>query len=388
MSSVAREPLRFGANYVPSMNWFYSWMDWNLDSVRRDLEAIADLGLDHIRAHLLWSYFQPSSSVVSPIAVCRLLELLDAADEVGLDVAVTVLNGWLSGFEFYPAWMHRRNMVTDRHAVDAQLQLFSGLAEACVHHRRFLGFDIGNELSYTLVKSHPCTLEEADTWQAELLSHCENLAPGRLHVNGVDHIPYFYNHSFTRSALASAGSATSLHSWTGFTGALDRYGPLGIGSVYLTDYMTQLAKAHHQDPKRKVWIQEFGIAEEWLKGADPVEFADRTFEVLTSLEYVWGATWWCSHDIDRGIAGFGEMEYGLGLLTVGNEVKPLGAAVKRLVEHQRLRPAAIRERTTALPVSTDAFSNYGNWNSGWRIAESFFDLIALGEYPTLYLQTA
>lgn len=52
--------MRFGVNYVPSVNWFYSWADFDEAAVRRDLEAIRALGFDHIRAHLLWSYFQPN----------------------------------------------------------------------------------------------------------------------------------------------------------------------------------------------------------------------------------------------------------------------------------------------------------------------------------------
>ena len=44
---------RFGVNYTPSHN---CWNDWNPDPIRRDLDAIAALGADHMRAlapHLL-----------------------------------------------------------------------------------------------------------------------------------------------------------------------------------------------------------------------------------------------------------------------------------------------------------------------------------------------
>jgi len=40
---------RFGVNYTPSRNWWFCWNDWNADPIRRDLDAIAALGADHLR---------------------------------------------------------------------------------------------------------------------------------------------------------------------------------------------------------------------------------------------------------------------------------------------------------------------------------------------------
>ncbi len=39
---------RFGVNYTPSHNWYFCWNDWNPDPIRRDLDAIAALGADHM----------------------------------------------------------------------------------------------------------------------------------------------------------------------------------------------------------------------------------------------------------------------------------------------------------------------------------------------------
>lgn len=90
--------IRFGVNYVPSKNWWYSWMDWDADSINRDLQAVGSLGMDHIRIHCLWPYFQPNSVYVSEMALDRLLQLLGLADAADLDVEITVFDGWLSGF--------------------------------------------------------------------------------------------------------------------------------------------------------------------------------------------------------------------------------------------------------------------------------------------------
>src|ERR1035437_7613443 len=40
---------RFGLNYTPSHNWWFCWNDWNSAPIKRDLDAIAALGADHLR---------------------------------------------------------------------------------------------------------------------------------------------------------------------------------------------------------------------------------------------------------------------------------------------------------------------------------------------------
>ncbi|MFE4721988.1 glycosyl hydrolase, partial [Streptomyces sp. NPDC056728] len=61
--------MRFGANYTPSQGWFHHWLDFDLDAVRADLDAIAALGLDHVRVFPLWPVFQPNRSLIRPRAV-------------------------------------------------------------------------------------------------------------------------------------------------------------------------------------------------------------------------------------------------------------------------------------------------------------------------------
>lgn len=57
---------RFGVNYTPSYNWWYCWNDWHADPIKRDLDAIAALGADHLRIFPIWPFFQPNPKQVSP----------------------------------------------------------------------------------------------------------------------------------------------------------------------------------------------------------------------------------------------------------------------------------------------------------------------------------
>ena len=133
---------RFGVNYVPSGAWWYAWMDWNGAQIQDNLEQIASLGMDHIRIHCLWHLFQPNPNRTSEIALTRLYELLDIADKCKLDVQITVLDGWLSGFSFFPAWKRPNpegqglNLFTDPGMIAAEQFLFSSIAKALINLRR------------------------------------------------------------------------------------------------------------------------------------------------------------------------------------------------------------------------------------------------------------
>jgi hypothetical protein len=104
-NEINKPALRFGLNYIPRKNWWYAWGDWDAKSVAEDFRAIADLGMDHIRIHCLWPYFQPGPNYISAAALDRLHQMLDLADAAHLDVEVAVLDGWLSGLAFLPAWV-------------------------------------------------------------------------------------------------------------------------------------------------------------------------------------------------------------------------------------------------------------------------------------------
>src|ERR1017187_226071 len=93
---------RFGVNYTPSHNWWYCWNDWDADPIKRDLDAIAALGADHLRIFPIWPFFQPNPKQVSPPHLERLDQLLTLMGERKLDALVTVFTGGLSAFFFMP----------------------------------------------------------------------------------------------------------------------------------------------------------------------------------------------------------------------------------------------------------------------------------------------
>lgn len=384
--------LRFGVNYTPSKRWWYSWLDWDRRSLAEDLRAVAALGMDHLRIQCLWPVFQPHLDLVSETALRRLRALLDLAGEANLDVEVTVLNGWLSGYAFAPAWLEpkwkgeRRNIFTDPEIVEAERLLFRSIAEEVGRHPRFLGFDLGNELGVLQQRDFPVSTAEADRWAREMLAYCERLSPGRLHVNGVDHTHWFSNYGFSRENLANTGAATVIHAYILFTGALERYGYKGVGSLHLAEYCVELARAYQKDLGRPVWLQEFGASAEWMPADYLPEFAERTIRHAAACAGLWGFTWWCSHDLNPRLKGFAKLEYDLGLLDASNRVKPAGRLVSKLIKEFRRRPPEVLPRPVALVISDRLLSDKP-YPPQWALAKPYMDLIAEGLRPAVVLES-
>jgi len=378
--SIGMDGLRFGANYVPRKRWWYCWQDWDQQAITEDLSGVASLGLDHIRIQCLWPIFQPGISSVSDQALANLHELLDAADKAGLDVEITVLNGWMSGLAFMPAWVaplaipekgKNWNMFTGPEIIEAEKLLFRKLVAAVGGHKRFLGFDIGNELDVLQdennIRGNPVSQEQADAWGTEMLRYCDEIAPGKFHVNGADGTHWFNDFSFSRQNLATTGHATVLQAYVFFSGALDRYKYSDPGSLHLVDYMVELAYAYQCDLRRRVWVEETGASPEWMPEAYMPEFMDHTVRNIARTGKAWGITWWCSHDIDPSIKGFDSLEYGLGLLDLQNHPKPLGRKFAALAAEFRHSLQEITRQKTALVIPDRGLSTKA-WPPDWMYA--------------------
>ena len=179
--------LRFGVNYLPRKNWWYCWLDWDQQSVVEDLQAIAALGMDHIRVQCLWPFFQPGITNVSARALGNLHALLDAADSTGLDVESyrlqwmderSVLSAGVGGAAVQARGHSQGNIFTSPEVMEAEKVLLRRIVETVGGHRRFLGFDLGNEMGVLMnAHSNPVTSPAADAWATEMLRVCEDIAP-------------------------------------------------------------------------------------------------------------------------------------------------------------------------------------------------------------------
>lgn len=345
--------LRFGVNYTPRHGWFHSWHDFDPARTRADLDQIAGLGLDHVRVFHLWPLLQPNRTLVRTAAVEQLAHLVDLAGEAGLDVMVDGVQGHLSSFDFYPEWTrswHHRNVFTDPEAIEAQAGLLRTLGRALTGRPNLIGLQLGNELN-NLVEHNPVTADEVDHYLDTLLAAARDglgASGGLVTHSAYDAAWYGDDHPFTPEASARKGDLTTVHPWVFSGDCARRYGPRSPQVRHLAEYGTELAKAYAIDPARPVWVQETGAPEPHIPAADAPEFARATVRNAAQCAGLWGVTWWCSHDVDRSLADFPELEYTLGLFDSTGRPKPIAEAFAATIAELRRDRHPGRPRDTAL----------------------------------------
>jgi hypothetical protein len=357
--------MNFGTNYVPSKDWFYSWQHLDLDNVDEDFSAISELGMDHVRLHLRWDLFQPNASYIPDIMLKKLAGMLDLATKYTLKAEVTVFDGWMSGFWFLPSFIGDRSIITDANVVEAEFHFLDKLAQAIGGHSALMGIDIGNEINVYDTFKHTFTVQEGDAWLKGILAHCDRLFPNKANVVGVDHQPWFADTQFSRKTLSNTGGMTSLHTWIGFSGATS-YGCHSEECLHLQEFNIELANAYAEDLSRKVWIQEYGITDLWMKPEEFELYVRESMISATRSDNLWGFTWWCSHDVSSEYRDFNPMEHALGLLDVNNKIKPLGNIVKRCIEDLKNGLKA-----KALPDYVGIIIDEGKAFDGWTYGRAF-----------------
>ncbi|MFU8853075.1 glycoside hydrolase 5 family protein [Micromonospora sp. SL1-18] len=324
-------PVRYGVNYLPSRDWWYAWVDWNEADIAGDLDVIAGLGFDHVRIQCLWPLFQPNPAYVSSAMLTRLVRLLDLAETRGLTVCPTVLDGWLSGFDFRPAWLRDANPFTDPDAVEAAALLVTAVARAVSAHPALWCLDIANEPN-VLMRQSGLASGTCDGWARRMVMAARAGAPGVPVTVGVDHEPWMTGDcALTAATVVDISDLVAIHAWPYFTGALARFGDQERGAWAIPDYLAQVALAILNGRRKPLWVQEVGVSDLWLKQATVPDFAERMLRRIAAIPEVTAVTWWASHDIDRRLRGFDELEYGLGLIDTENTVKPIGERVRDVI---------------------------------------------------------
>ena len=356
---LALDRHRFGVNYTPSHNWWFCWNDWDADPIRRDLDAIAALGADHLRLMLIWPFFQPNPEWVSPAHLERLDELIGMMGERDLDALVTVFTGQLSGWYFLPPF----NRLSDGFFADAtmaaaQERFVRALAGVMRRHANVIGFDMGNEIN----TCWQAPLAQGDAWMARMFGLMEQALPGHLHVNGVDHEPWFRDDTFSQQALAAARMPV-MHCYPYWTGAVKYGGAMDPPSVKLLAGMAALIRAYAGTQQKPVWAGEFNTCIKELPEKGQAEWLEKAVGAAIEQGVSW-FSYWDSHDVDRKFA-FNPLEYSLGLLTNDGRVKEQGRVFQRLAESYRGKPVVFPKGSAATPPAERTLEGTWRWLLEW-----------------------
>ncbi|HEY1986594.1 MAG TPA: hypothetical protein VGG85_14360 [Terracidiphilus sp.] len=350
---------RFGVNYTPSRNWWFCWNDWDIASIQRDLDAIAALGADHLRIMLVWPFFQPNPKWVSPAHLERLDELLTQMGNRNLDALVTAFTGQLSGWYFLPSFNRlSEGFYTDQAMGAAEELYIRELARVMAQHPNIIGFDFGNELN----TCWSAPVEAGDAWMARMFALMNSVLPNHLHVNGVDHHPWFERDTFSARALASEPFPV-MHCYPFWTGAVKYGGAMDPPSVKLLAGMAALIRSYAGTQQKPIWAGEFNTCIEELPEKGQAEWLEKAVTAAMDQGVSW-FSYWDSHDVERKFA-FNPLEYSLGLLTNNGRVKEQGRVFKQLAETYRGKPVRFPTDTLPAPPSKQNIDATWEWLLSW-----------------------
>jgi endo-1,4-beta-mannosidase len=363
---------RFGVNYTPATEWYFCWNNFNPQDIANDFDAIEQLGADHIRLMLVWPWFHPNPGYVSEAHLNRLHTLMTLAEKSNLDVSVALFTGWLSGYQFAPVFTGNEPFYSAPRQLDLQKFFMTAVANTIKDCKNFLGFDLGNEINCSWQSAD---LTVGDSWHKQMLDLADALIPNAVHVNGVDHQPWFHPATFSPQTLARHSKIIALHCWVLFTGALDRVkdrDPFMQQPLHLIDGLGTLARTFGGDLTKPVWAQEFGMSEEWLKPERIPAFLENAMQCGIAGGVNW-FTWWSSHDIVNKFE-FHPVEYTLGLIDTDNKIKPQGKIFRKMADSLRGKKVqSSQNRSVAMPLPshhTDAET--------WTCLEAWMNANKLG----------
>lgn len=365
-----RNQIRFGVNYTPSKNWMFFLQDFNEETVRRDLENIHNLGMDHLRVCVVWSLIQPAPYYISEHIMGNLERLMQIAEENQLSVIVSVLCGWISGYTFLPAFRTDKNVFTHEGMIDTEKFLMEAVAKRIGKYENLLGIDLGNELNvveegeFTSMPASWVTKEEGNRWLKEMTEFVKPLIPGKICSLGVDHQPWMKDFMFDREVLANISDPVPLHVYAKFQGIMDRCGSMSNAALHAMEYNIEFARAFMEEPEHKIWIQETGACLDWFDSVEEqCQFMTESMKHVVQSENVWGITLWSSHGVPEfmmkaiasNMADAMVMEQGLALFDEDNQPKPLAFAVKKFIEEYRNGAYPVKKKTSAYIIEDDTY---------------------------------
>jgi hypothetical protein len=102
-----------GATYWGQRKGTLLWSEWDRGLVREELQQIAAVGLQSVRLPLPWEDFQPRPERVSSQALRALEQVLQLADDAGLQVVGVLFPLAVAGAIHLPAWATSASFAAD-----------------------------------------------------------------------------------------------------------------------------------------------------------------------------------------------------------------------------------------------------------------------------------
>ena len=157
-----------GCNFWDSKSGTDMWLNFDEESLAKDLDALAATGIKYMRCFPNWREFQPVIALkgwggfpkeyrltgdrfpeneyyIDPVMIERFRKFAMMAHERNIKLVVSVLTGWMSGRLFYPQILESRNLITDPLALMFEEKFVRGFVTYTKDLPNIVMWDLGNE---------------------------------------------------------------------------------------------------------------------------------------------------------------------------------------------------------------------------------------------------
>jgi len=135
-----------GVNYVVSDGWMINLPNFSQKTIKSDMAALQDLGINHIRFFPMWQLTQPAADKVDEKVLSQLDMVVQCAQEENISMQLAPLTGWMSGGVFLPPWAVG-NIFADQDVIAGEKFLCKTIADRYQKNNNVLGYDFGNEIN-------------------------------------------------------------------------------------------------------------------------------------------------------------------------------------------------------------------------------------------------
>ena len=391
MVASAPRPFVLGVNYWPRGKAMYWWREFDRGEVKAEFTEIAAMGAQVVRIFLMWEDFQPAPWTVDSPRLDDLVQVMDAADEVGLQVMPTFFTGNMSGIFWLPSWalsdrprshpglLRVGDSYSDREPLNpfedpfmlrAELFQLRAVVPVLATHPALLGWDLANELD---ALRNPDSYDGGWLWSYLLSEEVRKLDPRHPVTYGA-HTPSLSRYNgLSVGDLAETNDYLSMHGYPLYSEVAR--GPLDVEFVPFLNQLTECLGA------KPTLLQEFGLCtappgapghyfedeflgekrQQYLAGEEDGGSYYR--EVLEKLYRAGslGAFAWCFSDYDPKIWDRPPLDRAIrertfGITRADGSLKPAGVEFQRFA--RRLRDGELegwgKEKVT-FPATTERY---------------------------------
>ena len=393
-----------GVNYLASDSAISMWERFDIETVRKDFDRMAEIGTNIIRVFPIWSEFQPimlmrtyqnqarnvcytdgrslpqtpeGQAGIASDEMDKLAALLDEAAKRGFKVVLALLNGWVSGRVFVPPALEGRDLITDGFAVKWALKYVRYLVNRFKEHPAIYAWNLGNECNCLQGGS---TQEQNYVWISTIASAIRCADPGHLISSGMMcDLPGLGN--WQMAEQGELVDLTTVHPYPYFTPYMLTDPSISMRCLCQSAMM---AAAHADLSGKPCMVEEINTLGPMHGNAeDAVKFLRINLLEAAAMGHR-GFMWWCAFDpghMDTKPYDWSTLENELGLMHTDRSDKPQTlefARLAKLIHEEGLDTLPCPEKR-AVCLLTNGQDSLSTACSAWILARQAGFLLTFAE---------